>query len=110
MSMRGLIGLAGAAIAIAGGDKLAKQRGYARMFHHLGWSESAMQTAALAETAGGALMVPAATRRLGGALVVGVSTAMIVSEIKNGEAKLAVPRGVVLLAGLCALLATKPSA
>jgi hypothetical protein len=103
--MNALMALVGAAIAVAGGDKLAGQRGYERMFQHLGWSESAMRNAALAETAGGALMMPASTRRLGGALVAGVSAAVILSEIRSGEPKLAVPRGLVLLAGLWALFA-----
>jgi hypothetical protein len=103
--MNVLMALIGAAIAVAGGDKLAGQRGYERMFQHLGWSENAMHNAALAEAVGGALMMPAATRRLGGALVAGVSAAVIMSEIRSGEPKLAVPRGLVLIAGLWALLA-----
>ncbi len=103
--MNALMALVGGAIAVAGGDKLAGQRGYERMFAHLGWSESAMRNAAIAEAAGGALMIPANTRRLGGALVTGVSLAVIASEIKSGEPKLALPRGLVLIAGLWALLA-----
>jgi hypothetical protein len=103
--MNGLMALLGGAIAVAGGDKLAGQRGYERMFQHLGWSESDMRNAALAETVGGALMIPAATRRLGGAIVVAVSGAVIASEIKSGEPKLACPRSLVLMAGLFALFA-----
>ena len=103
--MNGLMALIGGAIAVAGGDKLAGESGYRRMFRHLGWSDDAMHAAAVAETAGGALMVPVATRRLGGALVAGVSAAVIVSEIRSGEPKLAIPRGLVLVAGLWALLA-----
>jgi hypothetical protein len=103
--MNALMALVGGAIAVAGGDKLAGQRGYERMFHHLGWSESGMRNAALAETIGGTLMVPAATRRFGGALVAGVSMAVIATEIQNREPKLALPRALVLVAGLWALLA-----
>ena len=101
--MNGLMALIGGAIAVAGGDKLVGERGYQRMFKHLGWSGDAMHAAATAEMAGGALMVPAATRRLGGALVAGVSMAVIASEVRAGEPKLALPRGLVLQAGLWAL-------
>ncbi len=106
--MKALMALAGGAIAIAGGDKLVGQRGYERMFQHLGWSDSEMHNAALAETIGGAMMIPSATRRLGGAIVAGVSVAVIASEIRVGEPKLALPRGLVLLAGLWALFAPEP--
>ena len=102
--MRYLMPLLGAAIALAGGDKLAKDRGYTRMFHHLGWSDGAMRAAAGAETVGGVLMVPAATRRLGGGMVVAVSALVLASELRHGDARLAAPRALVLLAGLAALL------
>ena len=105
--MNTLMALFGGAVAVAGGDKLAGNRDYGRMFRHLGWSEQAMQTAALAETAGGILMIPSLTRRLGGAIVAAVSTAVIVSEIQRGDAKLAAPRGLVLLGGLVAMLAPR---
>jgi hypothetical protein len=98
-----LIPLTGGAIAVAGVDKLTGARGYRRMFAHLGWSESQMQAAAVAETVGGLLMVPPATRRLGGALVAGVSSLVLLSELSEGEVKLAAPRSLVLLAGLAAL-------
>ena len=105
--MNVLLGLAGGAIAVAGGDKLGRDRRYVRMFRHLGWSDEVMQVAAVAETAGGALMVPDSTRRIGGALVAAVSAAVLVSEVRHGDAKLAIPRGLVLLAGLAALLAPR---
>ena len=105
--MNYLLGLAGGAIALAGGDKLGRDRGYVRMFRHLGWSDEVMQVAAVAEMAGGALMVPPSTRRFGGALVAAVSAAVLVSEIKHADTKLAIPRGLVLLAGLTALLAPR---
>ncbi len=102
--MKTILALFGGAIAVAGGDKLIGNRGYAAMFRHLGWSDQAMQAAALAETAGGVLMIPGSTRRLGGALVTGVSTAVMVSELRHGDARLALPRAFVLAAGLLALL------
>ena len=96
--------VAGAAVALAGGDKLAGQRGYDRMFRHLGWSRTAVLAAATAEAAGGLLMIARPTRRLGGALVAGVSVLLLGSEMRHGDPKLAVPRGMVLLAGLLAVV------
>ncbi len=104
--MRYLMPALGAAIALAGGDKLAGNRGYDRLFQHLGWSNDAKLAAAAAETLGGVLMMPRATRRLGGALVAIASTAILASELTHRDAKLAAPRGLVLLSGLFALLAT----
>lgn len=98
----------GAAIALAGADKLCGDRGYTRMFHHLGWSRTDAQAVASAETVGGLMMIAPPTRRMGGLLVAGVSATLMLSEIRNGDAKLAIPRGLVLLAGLAALFA--PSA
>lgn len=62
-----------------------------------------MAAVAGAEAVGGVLMMPKPTRRLGGAIVALVSTVMLVSEVRHGDAKLAVSRGLVLLAGLTAL-------
>ncbi len=101
--MRILIPLLGAAVAVAGLDKLAGQRGYTRLFHHLGWSDNAMRAVAGAEAAGGALMIPPATRRMGGALVAVASAVVLASELRHGDGKLAASRGLVLLAGLLAL-------
>jgi hypothetical protein len=95
----------GAAIATAGGDKLAGNRRYRRMFRHLGLSREEMQAAALAEIAGGLLMAPRATRRIGGAVVSATSAAMLVRELQHGDQDLALARGLVLLAGLAALFA-----
>lgn len=95
----------GAAIALAGGDKLAGDGAYRRMFRGLGWSQADMRRLALVEVVGGALMVPRLTRRLGGAVVVAASAAVLNSELADGESKLAGPRALVLLAGLSALLA-----
>ena len=44
--MATLYPVAGAAIAVAGADKLVGNRGYASMFRHLGWSDDAMRAAA----------------------------------------------------------------
>ncbi len=103
--MATLYPVAGAAIAVAGADKLVGNRGYASMFRHLGWSDDAMRAAAAAEVIGGALMVPRATRRLGGLIVAAVSAAVLLSEINEGDGKLAASRGAVLLAGLGAAFA-----
>jgi hypothetical protein len=95
----------GAAIAVAGGDKLSGDKRYRRMFRHLGLSRDEMQTAAIAEIAGGLLMAPRATRRLGGAVVTTTSAIMLSRELDAGDNALAMARGLVLLAGLAALLA-----
>lgn len=96
---------AGAAIALAGADKLVGNRDYATLFRHLDWSEQEMQAAATAELAGGLLMVPRGTRRIGGAIVAAVSAFVLFSEISKGDGKLAASRGAVLVTGLFALLA-----
>ena len=103
--MATLYPVAGAAIAVAGADKLVGNRGYATMFKHLGWSDDAMRAAAMAEVVGGALMVPRATRRFGGLIVAAVSAAVLLSEINEGDGKLAASRGAVMVAGLAAALA-----
>ena len=95
----------GAAIALAGGDKLAGERSYARMFKGLGWSKADMQALAGVEVLGGLLMGPRATRRLGGAMVAAASAAVLNSELRRSDAKLAGARALVLLAGLCAAVA-----
>lgn len=43
----------GAAVALAGFDKLIGQRGYERMFAHLNWSDDQVRAASVAEVAGG---------------------------------------------------------
>ena len=96
---------AGAAIAVAGTDKLTGNRSYAGMFEHLGWSEEGMQAAATTEVAGGLLMALRPTRRFGGALVAAASAAVLASELQHDDRKLAGSRGLVLLAGLIAMLA-----
>ena len=94
--------IVGAAVAIAGGDKLDGSGGYERMFQHLGWSPASKQSAALAEVVGGLLMMPRLTRRIGGVVLAATSAAVLASEINRGETKLAVPRSVVLLLALTA--------
>ena len=99
-----LFPVAGTAVALAGADKLVGNRSYAGLFRHLGWSEGEMQAAATAEVAGGLLMVPRATRRIGGAIVAAVSAMILISELQHGDGKLAASRGMVLLAGVAAML------
>lgn len=106
--MTNIAPVAGAAVALAGADKLFGNRAYAGMFRHLGWSDGEMQAAATAEVAGGLLMVPRATRRIGGAMVAAVSAIVLLSELEQGDAKLAASRGLVLLAGLSAMIAPGP--
>ena len=102
--MASLFPVLGTAVAVAGADKLVGNRGYAGMFRHLGWSDEQMRAAAIAETVGGALMVPRSTRRLGGALVAAVSAIVLLSELERGDTKLAASRGLVLLSGLSAMI------
>jgi hypothetical protein len=93
----------GAAVALAGGDKLLGMPEYEGMFDHLGWSRGERQAAAAAEVAGGLLMMPRSTRGIGGALLAVASGAVLASEIAHGDTKLAVPRGLILLAALTAV-------
>ena len=93
----------GAAVAVAGADKLAGDRSYASLFHHLGWSRGDMKLAAGAELAGGLMMTVRPTRRLGGALVAAASACVLYSELRHGDSKLATSRAMVLLAALSAL-------
>ena len=102
-----LFPMVGAAVAYAGGDKLAGGRGYERMFRHLGWSQGDMQAVAAAEVAGGLLMVPRATRHLGGALVAAASATVLLSELRHNDGKLAASRGLVLLLAVAAWLAPR---
>ena len=97
--------MVGAAVAVAGGDKLAGNKSYDRMFHELGWSEFDMRAAAAAEVAGGVLMLAPRTRRLGGFILAVASGAVLASELKAKEPKLATPRAAVLLAAIAAVIA-----
>ncbi len=99
-----LFPLFGAAVAIAGGDKLAGDRAYAELFQHLGWSQKSMRIVAAAELAGGLLMVPRVTRPLGAAMVSGASAAVFAGEVRHGDRNLATSRGFVLLVALIAWL------
>ena len=95
----------GAAIAVAGLDKLVGQRGYERMFGDLDWSEGEMRAVAAAEVAGGLMMVPRQTRTIGGLLAAAASGAVLASELRHRDLDLAVPRALVLLAALSVLVA-----
>ncbi|GEM_PF-1440445 len=97
--------MAGAAIALAGGDKLAGNKSYDRMFHEMGWSQLDMRAAAAAEVAGGMLMLAPRTRRLGGFIVAIASGAVLSGELKADQTKLATPRAAVLLTALAAMIA-----
>jgi len=95
----------GAGIALAGSDKLAGVASYDGMFRQLGWSRDAMQLVAAAEVAGGLLMIPRHTRDIGGAVVFAASAAVLASELRHGDRERAIPRGVVLVAALAAIIA-----
>ena len=95
--------LLGAAFAVAGADKLIGDRGYARMFDHLGWSRGGLRAVAVAEMAGGALLAAGSTRRLGGAIAAATSATVLASEIRRGDSELAVPRAMLMAAALVAL-------
>ncbi len=105
--MADLYPVVGAAIAVAGGDKLIGNRGYKGMFRSLGWSDEGMQAVAAAEVVGGLMMIPRSTRRFGAAIVAAISAAVLVSEIRGGDPKLAASRGAVLVAAVAALTAPK---
>lgn len=97
----------GAAVALAGGDKLAGNKAYAGMFHDIGWSKFDMRAAAAAEVAAGAMMIVPGTRRIGGALLAATSAAVLMGEVQANAPKLAAPRAALLLAGLAALIAPR---
>ena len=99
--------LVGAAFAVAGADKMIGQRGYAEAFRHLGWSERAMRLAGTAEAIGGVLAAIPATRAAGSVLLVGASAAVLHSEIRRGNWRLAVPRLGMLCAALTPLLSRR---
>lgn len=96
--------LLGAAFAVAGADKLIGNRGYARMFDHLGWSRGGLRTVALAEVVGGALLAAGSTRRLGGAIAAATSATVLASEMRRGDSELAVPRAMLMVAALVAVV------
>ena len=106
--MASLYPVVGAAIVVAGGDKLIGNRGYQGMFRSLGWSQGGMQAVAAAEVVGGLMMIPRSTRRFGAAIVACISTAVLLSEIRDGDPKLAASRGAVLVAAVAALTAPRP--
>ena len=93
----------GGAVAIAGADKITGDRGYMRMFRHLGWSRGSMRAVAGAEIASGALVALPATRAIGGVVLAATSAAVLASELRHGNGKLAAPRAAVLLAALSAV-------
>ncbi len=105
--MASLYPVVGAAIAVAGGDKLIGNRGYKGMFRSLGWSQEGMQAVAAAEIVGGLMMIPKSTRRFGAAVVAAISTVVLISEIRDGDPKLAASRGAVLVAAVAALTAPR---
>ncbi len=97
----------GAAFAVAGADKIIGNRGYERMFQHLGSSRGGLRVVAAAEMAGGALVAAGSTRRLGGAILAATSATVLASELRQRDGGLALPRTMLLLAALTAVLADR---
>jgi hypothetical protein len=95
----------GAAIAVAGGDKLAGNKAYGNMFREIGWSKFDMRAAAAAEVAGGMMLLAPATRRIGGIVLAAASAAVLAGEVKANAPKLAAPRAALLLTALAAIVA-----
>ncbi len=93
----------GAAFAIAGADKIIGNRGYSRMFRHLGWSSGAKRAVAVAEIAGGAMLALGSTRKLGSAILAATSGTVLASEVRHGDGNLALPRALLLMAALTGL-------
>ncbi|MGI4946513.1 MAG: DoxX family protein [Janthinobacterium lividum] len=90
----------GVAFVVAGADKIIGNRGYSRMFRHLGWSSTSKRVVAAAEMAGGALLAARSTRMLGSAMLAATSATVLASEVRHGDGKLALPRAALLLAAL----------
>lgn len=101
----GFFTVLGAAFVVAGADKIIGDRGYARMFNHLGWSRNGLRAVAVAEMAGGALLAAGSTRRLGGAIAAATSATVLASEMRRGDSQLAIPRTMLLAAALVAVAA-----
>ena len=99
--------LLGAAFAVAGADKAAQNEAYVGMFRHLGLSREAMQAVGAAEIAGGVLLGLRSTRRLGAGILAVTSGAVLASEMRMGEGRLAGPRGLLLGAALLALFSPR---
>ncbi len=93
----------GAAIAVAGGDKLSGNKAYGTMFREIGWSKFDMRAAAAAEVAGGMMLLAPGTRRIGGIVLAAASAAVLAGEVKANAPKLALPRAALLLTALAAV-------
>lgn len=103
-ALRYFVPLVGIGMAIAGADKLAGQRSYARMYRSWGWTPHQRQIAGAAELAGGTMMACPRTRSLGGAVMAGASLTQLTAELAHGDGGLALARLGVLGAALIALL------
>jgi uncharacterized membrane protein YphA (DoxX/SURF4 family) len=102
--VRILAPLVGVGMAVAGWEKLADERGYRRLFRHFGWSHADLWRVGVAELAGGALMVPPATRRIGGAIMAAASVPQLAAEIRHRDHGLTAARVCVLAVALAAVL------
>jgi hypothetical protein len=97
--------MVGLGMAVAGVDKLAGERSYARLYRRWGWTRQQMRLAGAAELAGGLMMAFRATRRLGGGVMAAASVTQLTAEIAHGDGALAAARSGVLGAALLSLIA-----
>ncbi len=101
---RAVVPVVGLGMAIAGWGKLDDNRGYLRLYRGLGWSHADMWRAGVAELAGGALMAPPATRRIGGAILAAASVPQLAAEIRKGDRGLVAARSCILAVALAAII------
>lgn len=101
---RAVVPLVGLGMAVAGWGKLDDNRGYLRMYRRWGWSHADMWRAGVAELAGGALMAPPVTRRVGGAILAAASLPQLAAEIRHGDRGLVAARSCILAVALAAVL------
>ncbi len=101
---RTVVPLVGLGMAIAGWSKLDDNRAYLRLYRSWGWSRADMWRSGVAELAGGALMAPPVTRRIGGAIMAAASLPQLAAEIRHGDRALVAARSCILAVALAAVL------
>ena len=101
--------LLGLGFAVAGADKVFGSSGYLQMFRRLGLSDTAMSLIGAGEFAGGVLVASNSGRRLGGLILTMASTAVLTSEMRQGDDRLALPRSLLLLSSVIAAASPVPS-
>lgn len=99
--------LLGLGFALAGADKLLGVGGYRRMFREWGWSRDARRMVGAGEFAGGVLLASATARQLGGLVLSAASGSVLSSELRRGESGRALPRSLLLVAAMLAMLPSR---